>query len=333
MNNLTAAMCAVLFAAVAALPVRADELRRVRLGQAIPEFSLPTLDGKRVGHAELKDRSVIIVFLSAQQRRSEMAAADAQAVWRKLHRDDLELVFATADTDQAPYFRMQRDASRISRPLLLDADRRLYGDLGLVVLPTTIVIDPKWRLAHVISSYKSDYKHVLRAFAEHALGSLDAEGLRQRLETSTFDRDRPEHRIARHRAAARVLQSSGLTADAEKELRAALKIDAKHIDVQLDLAALLITRDRVKEAKALVTRVLAADAGHRRGRLIHGAVLYHGGELDQAEKVLTEALLFNTDPVQTHNYLGLTYERKGDTVKALEHYRQCLTRVLEDHPL
>ena len=124
------------------LPVRADELRRVRLGQAIPEFSLPTLDGKRVGRAELKDRSIIIVFLSAQQRRSEMAAADAQAVWRKLHRDDLELVFVTADTDQAPYFRMQRDASRISRPLLLDADRRLYGDLGLVVLPTTIVIDP-----------------------------------------------------------------------------------------------------------------------------------------------------------------------------------------------
>lgn len=330
MRPFAAALCVVVLWAG---PARADELRNTKIGQPIPDFSLPTLDGSPLGPKQLADEAVILVFLSAQQRRSEQTAASAAAVVAALHRKDLALVFATADADQAGWFRRLRATESITQPIMLDAQRQLYGDLGLIVLPTTIVVDPAGRLAHVISSYKADYEYVLRAYAEHALGVLDDQGLQRRLETTSFDRDRPEDQIARHRAAARMLAESGLPGEAEKELRAALKIEEAHDGTRLDLAALLLSAGRLDEAAELVDQVLATNPGHRRGRLLQGVVLFHQGKLPQAEAVLTETLMFNPDPVENHYYLGLIYEQQGDCARALEHYRASLSRMLENRPL
>ncbi|MHC4427288.1 MAG: TlpA disulfide reductase family protein [Planctomycetota bacterium] len=334
MKTLLPRRCAAgLAAAVAVAPVRADKLRNIAPGEAIPDFSLPALDGTRIGRAELEGKVVILVFLAGEQKSSEGAAATAHDVWRSLRHDDLALVYVSADTVQAPYFRRQRDATGVHEPFGLDFDRTLYGGLGLIVVPTTIVIDRDWRLAHVISSYKSDYEHVLRAYAEHALGDLDDEALERRLETQPLRRDRPEDRIARHRATAEILRQTGPPEGAEKELLAALAIDPAHADTRLDLAALLLATERREEAEEIVDAVLKANPEHRRARLLHGVVLYHAGELDEAATVLREALLLNPDPVHTHYYLGLIYEKKGDTTRALEHYREALKRLLKDRSL
>ncbi len=273
----------------------------------------------------------MLVFLSARQRRSEAAAADAAAVWRKLNRDDLALVFATADTGQPDAFRRLSVTNRF--PVLLDAERRLYGDLGLIVLPTTIVIDSRWRLGHVISSYQPNYAHRLEAYAQHALGELNDEQLAVRLTTTPLDVDSTEYRIAQHRSAAQLLRELGLMAEAEAELKQALAAEPTHAGSRLDLASIRIAQGRVPEAAEIIEAVLATEPGHRRGRLLQGVVFYHSGKLEAAESVLTEMLVFNADPVLTHYYLGLVYEQKGDAAAAIGHYRQSLQRVMAERPL
>ncbi len=335
MNRLFRPICAAALAAM--IPIcpaaRADELRNTKLGDQVPDFQLPTMAGETIGRADLEGKAVILVFLSAQQRSSESAAASGLAVYRALHHDDLALVFVTADTAHTAYFRQHRDKTNQHEPLGLDFERALYGQLGLIVLPTTILVDRDWKLAHVISSYRSDYEHVLMSYARHTLGVIDDDQLRRELETESFRPVRPADRIARHRAAARILRKSGMLADVENELRAALDIDPHHADTQLDLAALYLARGQVTEAGEIVDDVLAANPYHRRGKLMYGVVLYRADKLDEAELALREALVLNPDPAQTHYYLGLIYEKKGDTAKALEHYRQSLARLMEDRPL
>jgi tetratricopeptide (TPR) repeat protein len=335
MNRLIRPICAAALAVL--IPIcpaaRADELRNIKPGQGVPDFQLPTIAGDEIGRGDLEGKAVILVFLSAQQRSSESAAATALGVYRALHHDDLALVFVTADTAHTAYFRQHRDQTNQHQPLGLDFERTLYGELGLIVLPTTILIDREWKLAHVISSYKSDYEHALMSYAQHTLGVIDDDQLRRQLETESFRRDRPADRIARHRAAAQILWKSGMLEDVENELRAALDIDPRHADTRLDLAALYLARDQVADADRIVSAVLEADPYHRRGKLMYGVVLYRADKLDDAERVLREALVLNPDPAQTHFYLGLIYERKGNTAKALDHYRQSLTRVMEDRPL
>ena len=335
MNRLFRPICAAALAVM--IPIcstaRADELRNTKLGDQVPDFQLPTMAGEAIGRADLEGKAVILVFLSAQQRSSESAAASAFAVYRALHHDDLALVFVTADTAHTAYFRQLRDKTNQHEPLGLDFERSLYGQLGLIVLPTTILVDREWKLAHVISSFKSDYEHVLMSYAQHTLGLIDDDQLQRQLQTDSFRRDRPADRIARHRAAAQILWKSGMLADVEHELRAALDIDPHHADARLDLAALDLARGQVMEAGEIVDEVMAANPYHRRGKLMYGVVLYRAGRLDEAELALREALVLNPDPAQTHYYLGLIYEKKGDTAKALEHYRQSLARVMEDRPL
>jgi tetratricopeptide (TPR) repeat protein len=335
MNTFIRALCAaaLLAALPAGRPAWGDELRNVEPGQVVPDFSLPTIDNGTVSRADLKGKTVILVFLSARQRSSEAAAASALAVHRNLHLDELALLFVTADTAQAPYFRQLKEETIPDVPLALDFERSLYGDLGLIVLPTTIVIDGQWKLAHVISSYKSDYEIVLGAYARHTLGLIDDAQLQQELVRQTFHRDRPVDKIARHRAAAKLLRQADLLADASNELRLALEIDPSHADTRLDLASLELARNHVEEAGEIVSGVLEANPYDRRGQLMHGIVLYHAGRLSEAETVLREALVLNPDPAHTHYYLGLIYEKMGDTAKALDHYKQSLSRLLEDQPL
>jgi peroxiredoxin len=276
MNRFLRPICAAAMAAM--IPIcpaaRADGLRNVKPGEDVPDFQLPTMAGEPIGRAELEGKAVILVFLSAQQRSSESAAASAAAVHRALHRDDLALVFVTADTAHTAYFRQHRDKTDQHEPLGLDFERQLYGALGLIVLPTTILIDREWRLAHVISSFKSDYEHVLMSHAQHVLGAIDDDQLRRQLETESFHRDRPADRIARHRAAARILWKSGMLADVENELRAALDIDPDHADARLDLASLYLATGQVEEAGRIVASVLEANPYHRRGKLMNGVVLF-----------------------------------------------------------
>jgi len=308
-------------------------LRNVQVGEEAPAFRLPTLDGSNISSEDVKGKALILVFLSAQQRSSEAAAIGAHSVYRDLHHKELALLFVTADTAHTAYFRQQRDKSSVHEPLGLDFDRKLYGDLGLIVLPTTVIIDRDGKLTHVISAYKSDYEHVLNAYAQRALGLINDDQLENLLKTESFQRDRPNDRVARRRAAAQLLRQNGLTHDAENELRAALEIDPTHADTRLDLASLYVASDRVEEADLVVTGVLKDHPHHRRAKLLHGIVLYHSDRLDEAEKTLTEALMLNPDPVYTYYYLGLIYEKKGDLVKAAEHYRESLSRLLKDRPL
>ncbi len=315
---------------VSTLSARADSLRNVKVGEEVPPYTLRTLDNQTIASQELKGRTIVLVYMSAEQTSSESAAATAYEVVRNLVGKDVELILATADATKAEYFREWRDRAGVHEPLALDLKRELYGGLGLIVLPTTVVIDAEGRLAHVISSFKTNYEHVLRSYILHTIGELTDAQLDERLKTETFERGRPEDKIARHRAAAELMRKNGLPGDAENELKAALQIVSEHAGALLDLAYLYVTTDRVEQAAEIVRNLLEGEPNHRRGRLMQGIVLYHQDQLDEAQRILEEVLLLNPDPVFTHYYLGLIAEKKGETEKAVEHFHEALQRMLRE---
>jgi tetratricopeptide (TPR) repeat protein len=310
-----------------------DELRNVKVGQPVPPFTLATAVGEELSSEALRGKVVVVVYISAEQRSSEEASRRATAVVDALRNPELALVFLTADVAQLPFFRTQRVRLGIRAPLGLDVGREVYGALGLIVLPTTIVIDRDGRLGHVISSFKSDYDHVLDAYARHTLGLVDDAELEKLLTARTLERNRPADRIARHRAAARLLREKGLDRDAENELRSALEIDGGDVDTMLDLASLLTSAQRLDEAEALVARVTEEEPGQRRATLLQGIILYHRGRLDESERLLQAALLLNPDPVLTHYHLGLIKEQQGDQAAAITHFKEALRRLLPKHPM
>lgn len=320
--GLLAALCLVVAA-------RADRLRNIAEAETIPDFMLASLDGQEVTAQSLRGKVVVLVVVSAEQTSSEKAQMAAHELRVQLRRDDLAVLMATADTTRLDYFRQFRDAAGVHEPLLLDHNRQLYGDLGVIVLPTTLVVDREGRLVKIIAGHRSDYPDMLSAHVRRALGMIDDAELERLLTTERFEHNRPLDRAERHRAAAALLRSKGLRVDAEKELRTALGIAPDQADILLDLAALKLAMKQVEDAAAIVNQVLTADPASRQGKLMHGIVLFHQGDYDAAEPVLREALLLNPDPARTHYYLGRIAEIRGDKDAAITHYRTATERLLE----
>jgi len=328
-RSLLLPVCALAATAGAGPAQHVDSLRKVKVGEKMPAYELTTTEGKVIESDALLGKVVVLIYLSAQQRGSEQAAADANRVLKKLGKADVDLLFVSADVIQRDSFQKFWEEAEIEAPLAFDPRRDLYAKLGLIVFPTTIVIDRDGRLAHVISTRRNDYPEALSAYIRHALGEIDDAKLTEELTAKAFDRGSPKSRASRHRAAARLLRGKGLLDSAEKELQAALQLDSEDTNIQLDLADLYLAQRKIPLAEKIVQAVLEVEPKHRRARLLEGIVLFEKGQLDEAEAVLIEALVLNPDPARTHYYLGRIYEQKGDKDKAIQHYREAIARLLE----
>ncbi|MBK7406111.1 MAG: tetratricopeptide repeat protein [Phycisphaerales bacterium] len=320
-------------AACLAIPARADGLRNVKVGEEVPAYRLPTIDGVLADSEASKGSVVVLVYLSAEQTSSEIAASESAATIKPYEADGVQLLHVTADVVHKPYFERFRQDRNLTTALAFDAERTLYGKLGLIVFPTTIVIDREGKLAHVISARGLDYAHTLDCYVRHTLGRLTDAQLAEALKTRPSTDSSPKSLASRHRAAARLLREKGLLDASRNELDKAREQDPADVEIALDLADLDIASDQLDEAETLVGTVLASQPEHRRAKQLQGVLLYRRNDLVGAEAVLLEALDLNPDPARVHYYLGRIYEQQGAPEKALEHYREALRHFLKEPDL
>jgi tetratricopeptide (TPR) repeat protein len=314
----------------------ADELRNIKTGAPLPTYKLPTIDSNSVDSEAGKGSVVVLVYLSAEQRSSELAAADSASVLHELAGQPVKLLHVTADVVGKPYFERFRAEHHIDAalaPLAFDADRALYHQLGLIVFPTTVVASKDGKLAHVISLRGPDYAKVLDAYIRHTLGTLTDAQLADKLKATASSESSPKSLAAAHRAAARHMREKGRLDAAKEELMKAREQDPSDHEVLLDLADIDLSTNALDEADRFLGDVLTAQPEHRRAKQLKGISLFRRGKTDDAEKILLESLSLNPDPDRVHYYLGRIYEAKGDSAKAILHYREALQKLLnEDQP-
>lgn len=309
---------------------RADELRNIKTGQAMPQISVATIDGGRVESSAMKGSVVVLVYLSAEQRSSELAATESQTVVRALKDSGVTLIHITADEQGKDYFTKFRKEHSIDAPLGIDADRAAYHAMGLIVFPTTVVIDKEGKLAHTIALRGLDYSRTLDTYIRHAQGALTAEQVQERLTATTPTESSPRSLASAHRAAAKLHREKGRLDAAREELMKARELDPTDREAQLDIAEVDMSASKLDDADKTIEDVLKSQPEHRRAKLLKGICLYKRGNLSEAEQMLTDSLRLNPDPSRAHYYLGRLYEKQGSTVKALEHYREALRRTMHE---
>jgi tetratricopeptide (TPR) repeat protein len=323
----------------AGAPAAGDELRNLRRGEPMPAFTLVSSDGELINSAAYKGQVLVMVYLAGEQRSSELAAIDAQAVVRSFSETaedpsapPVQLLFITADVVRKSYFQKFRADRGIDAPLALDADRSLYGKLGLIVFPTTVIINREGNLAHVISLHNPDYTHILDSNIRHVLALLSDAQLQERLKARPTAESSPKRVAAAHRALARQMREHGRLAPAREELLKSRELDPANVETRLDLADLEVALGNLDSGRQLVEAVIHENPGHRRAKEIRGILLFRSGHFAEAESTLVLALDLNPDPARIHYYLGAIYEQQGQTAKALEHYRRALDRLLHEAP-
>lgn len=311
----------------------AGDLRNVKHGDPVPTIKLPAIDGSIVDTSTLRGSVIVIVCLAAEQRRSELAAAESAQVIREFASDKVKLLHVTADAIQKPYFEALRQQQNIEAPLLFDPDRSLYAKLGLIVFPTTVIVEPKGNLDSAISLHGSDYKTLLDANIRHALGELSDDQLKERIAAQPSSEASPKSAASAHRSLARLMREKGMPDSARAELGKALDLDPGNIEAQLDLADLNIASGDYPAADAALARVIADQPQHLRAREMQGECWFRQGKLDEARNALEATLELSPNPERAHYFLGMILERQGQEKEALQHYREALRIALHDVPI
>jgi tetratricopeptide (TPR) repeat protein len=308
----------------------AEPLRDLAPGDKLPDYRLTTMTGNTVDSTHSNGKAVVMIYIVARQPGSQQAATDANLVFQNFNDLPIELLFVTANTNQQSYFEQFWKDNEIHAPLAYDSGRKLYAQLGLIAFPSTVIVDKDGKLTHSLSTYSTNYPHVLEGYIRHTLGQIDDDGLEEHLKSRPSPKTTAKDLAMRHRATARHMLEKGFSETAESELLKAKGIDPDNIDVRLDLADLFLKSGRIGEADSYVNETLEMDADHRRAKLMKGIVLYRQNRLDESRSVLTDTLILNPDPARTHYYLGLVYEALGNKDQAIEHYRQSLERLLNE---
>jgi tetratricopeptide (TPR) repeat protein len=306
-----------------------DSVRRLPLQAPMPEFLFDRRNGKGLSHQDLAGRNYIMVYLSAEQRNSERAAADAARILKKYHDAPLDLILVTADVDHLDYFEAFLSEARIELPLYQDSGHDLYAKLGLMAFPTTLVVNADGILEHVLLTRRSDYSHFLDTFAAHTLGQLSDEQMSQQLVAPTMSRSSTKSQAQRHREAARLLRESEWYDGAEQELQTALQLDPDSHPIRIDLADLYMHLKRYDAAEEVLDAILTDHKEHRGALLLLGILRFETGQIEEAMTLLENALIMNPDPERTHYYLGRIHESRGDVGGAVEHYRRALDRIMK----
>ncbi len=309
---------------------QADPGKKIQPGDQMPEFTLRSDQGKAITNTVYSDRTTVFIYVIAKQQGSERAIADASMVVSEMKDQAVNLVVISGNPDHSEYFQEFWKEKRIRATLAVDPERSLYGDLGLIAFPTTLIVNTNGKLIHSLSTHSSNYPYVLEGYIQHAIGQLDDAALQEHLKARSLPTSSPKSVASRHRAVARLMQDKGLYETAEKELIVALEYDQESQDTRLDLADLYLHLGRVSDAATYIGQVQSADPEHRRAMLLEGIMLFRQGDYPESRVVLQKALVLNPDPARTLYYLGLVNEAMGDVDQAMSYYRQSIGRLLNE---
>lgn len=139
----------VVLLVVLALGLFRSQQGPVRVGQAVPDFTLTTFDGEQIKLSELRGQVVVINFWASWCKPCEQEAADLESAW-KHYQERGDVVFLGVDyVDTEPEAKGYLEKFNISYPNGPDLRTRISQSFRIRGVPETYFIDRQGRLAQM----------------------------------------------------------------------------------------------------------------------------------------------------------------------------------------
>jgi tetratricopeptide (TPR) repeat protein len=319
----------IVHAVLLAVPGQARS-RKIKVGDKMPEFTLVDPKGIVFAYRHNRKRVLAIVFLSANQKQSELAVVDIERILKDLRSkaEPFDFVGVISERAKKDFFESYKGDSKLAFPILLDAEYQLWGRLGIIAMPTVLIVGKDDKVLWVEAGHGYDFAPVIRARLNQALGIAQDVDPNDASRVKTVTNATVAARIKRHLQMARILQQKGRFEPAIAEVRKAENLDPNSVEVALELGELFCIAGQSKEALDVVKKVRATKQFDRaRLLLISGWAKRQAGQLDAAEKLLLETTTLNPKSSRAFFELGKIYQARGQTDKAMMSYYKALAQI------
>ena len=308
-------------------PAMAVTLRNVKPGDPVPAFTCRGADGKQFKKADYTGRILVLVFARPEQPESLKALRTAQKLLADHPGSALSVLGIATQAGGAERLRRAAGDVPFTYPIADDADRRTYGAFGVIVAPTTLLIDGTGVLRFILPHIPPDYERKLRAPTDLMLGNISPNEHAAALKGDREPISREQARTARRLALARKMAARGDYQTAITILEKTTPGDDQRAAVAALLGACYLENDQVEAAAKCLAPLADLKPAPRGLALALARLAVRRGNDAEAERRLLEALKTCPDPGPILFELGRLYERAGKTEQALKHYREALEHV------
>ncbi len=297
-------------------------------GSEAPDFNLSSVDGKNISLSENKGEIVVLIYWRTGQKRSLLALEDGREILKKYMKKGVRVIGLITDTeDRKEVLRIIED-NEIDFPVLVDSGRLVYGDYGIRVYPSTVVIDREGKLVYDIPGHAPIYRVTLEGHLQYLLGEIDEKGLE---ETVTSRRDKKDQSALeaerRYNLALRFIEL-GLIDQAIEAAKKSIETRADVDRYHVLLGILFLEMKEAEEALKQFNAALDLNQHSHDAKTGLGGALILKGDIDKAIEILRDASILNPYPQMTYYELGRAYELKGDNNRAVEMYKKALDKII-----
>jgi len=300
----------------------------VSVGEKVPEFTLYSPAGDAVSSGEFKGKTLILICWRTDQKRSILSLKDAGDILKEYGQKGIAVVGVMEDNDDPEEARKIYNENNIDFPLLIDKSRQLYGDYGIRVFPTTVIIDKDGLLAYDIPSHPLSYKMKLQGYVRKLIGEINEEELklvlspkREEKNDALLEAER-KYNLAMKFVERRMMDQA--IATVEQSVEAWPSMVKSHIL----LGFLYLDGDDADNALKSFEKALELEPDSNDAKTGKGGALVAKGDVDKAIQILNEAAVANPYAQMTYYELGKAYELKGDREKAVEMYKKAIEKIL-----
>ncbi|MBI2836992.1 MAG: redoxin domain-containing protein [Acidobacteria bacterium] len=323
MRLLLPALCTIL---AACTPTLASDLVP---GTPAPGFSLPTVEGKVSSLADYRGHPLVLVYWRTAQDRSLQALRDASDSVAGHSQKEARLVSVISGDEDIEVAKAVVKARAVDLTVLIDKERAIFRDYGVVVYPSTFLIDGKGTFFQAIPGCPPTYKSIL----DSALSGMVGESHGSRPDASAAAgsaiEDKPAAEAARLHGLALTLAQSGMVEQALETVGRAVAADpdsSQSLVLQGFLE--LETRNPVRALDSFRAALKLDPRDHDACTGV-GCALIDTGDFDGAIEFLKTCASTNPCPQVALYELGRAYEAKGEMDAARNMYRTAMEKVVK----
>ena len=214
-------------------------------------------------------------------------------------------------------------------PVYLDDSKKAYGDLGLFIVPSVMLVDKDGKIAAGLG-YSKDFSARLKGEVQIMLGEKSRAEVEKELRPEMVEKSSEEKRSTRHLNMAIVMMNRGQTDSAISELKKALEIDPKMGEAHGQLGCLYLDKGQIEEAKKALDASYEINPDYLPANICDARVRAEEGELEDAIEDLRALMFRHARDAGLHFTLGTLYEKKEKFTDAAAEYRKAYELVSKE---
>jgi hypothetical protein len=308
-----------------------EGLRRIHVGDTMPEFSLTDARGTAFRYEHTQARVLGVLILQAGQTHLQRLVIDMEVLLQKLRLEapGFDCIGVMSGSGTSEFLRSREPDAGKALPIVADPNFAFWGKLGVIATPTAVVVGTDHKVRWIKAGFGYDFVAGFHSQLNEALGLGGSAGATAHVQT--LENTSVASRRDRHIQLARALAKKARWESALSELEKARELDPNAVDVALELGEILCRTGKNEAALKTVAQVKAESAQDKAHVMLVSAwAKRQMGDPDAAGSLLTKALELSPESPRILYELGKVHQTKGDVAKALACYRRALAEVFGD---